>query len=142
MKILVDTNRIIAALMKEGTTRDILFDENFQFMTPDYTIIEIEENKEELIRKIKLTNEEYEILISLIFERIDIIPQSEYEDCVNECNDLISDPDDVPHLAASIARNVYGIWAHDSHFKEQNKVRVLTNIDMLRLSGKARSLYG
>lgn len=139
MKILVDTNRIIAALVKQGTTRDILFDKNFGFVTPDYTIIEIEEHKEELKKKTKMTDEEFEILLALIFEYIEVIPQSEYEDFMDECKNLISDPDDVPHLAACLARRVYGIWAHDPHFKEQDKVKVFTNIDMLRLSGQAKS---
>ncbi len=34
MKITVDTNRIIAALVKDSTTRAILFDDNFKFVTP------------------------------------------------------------------------------------------------------------
>src|SRR3989344_980173 len=128
MKILVDTNRIIAALIKESTTRDLLFDENFEFVTPDYTIIEITEHKEELQKKTKLTDEEFEILLTLIFERIEIIPKSEYEDFLDECKNLISDPNDVPHLAACLAIRAEGIWAHDSHFKEQHKLKVFTNI--------------
>lgn len=138
MKILVDTNRIIAALVQESTTRDILFDENFKFLTPDYTITEIEEHKEELKKKTKLTDEEFEILLALIFEQIDIIPKSEYEDFLNKSKSLISDPDDVPHLAACFASKADGIWAHDPHFKKQDKFKVFTNIDMLRIGGKAK----
>lgn len=48
MRILVDTNRIIAALVKDGTSREILFDKEFEFVTPDYSISEINEHKEEL----------------------------------------------------------------------------------------------
>jgi predicted nucleic acid-binding protein len=55
MRIMVDTNRIIAAMLKAGTTRNILFDENFEFVTPDYTIMEIREHKDELLKKTKLT---------------------------------------------------------------------------------------
>ena len=43
MKILVDTNRIIAALVRNGTTREILFDKNFLFATPDFTLGDIAE---------------------------------------------------------------------------------------------------
>lgn len=89
MKILVDTNRIIAALVRRGTTKDILFDENFEFVTPDYTIIEIHNHKDELKRKAKLIDEEFEVLLALIFERITIIPRSDYEDFMEECrNDI------------------------------------------------------
>ena len=57
---------------------------------------------------------------------------------MDECKNLISDLDDVPHLAACLAEEAEGIWAHDPHFKEQNKVRVFTNIDMLKMVGKAK----
>ena len=75
----MDTNRIIAALVKNGTTRDILFDENFEFFTPDYTLGEIREHQEELMHKTKLSKQEFDVLLALIFERITIIPKSYYE---------------------------------------------------------------
>ena len=139
MKVLADTNRIIAALLKSDTTRDILFDPTFEFVTPDYSITEIREHKDELLEKTKLTNEEFEILLALIFEHIEIIPHEEYKDFVEECKNDISDTDDIPHLAACLASKAIGIWAHDPHFMEQCKTKVFTNIDMLRLSGKAKS---
>lgn len=140
MKIVVDTNRIIAALIKESTTRKILFDEYFDFLTPDYTISEIEEHKEELKVKTKLSDKEFDILLALIFENIEIIPESEYNNYMDECRGLISDKEDILFLASCLSSNAEGIWAHDPHFKEQNKVKIFTNIDMLRLSGKSNIL--
>lgn len=139
MKILVDTNRIIAALLKDSTTRNILYDKNFEFVTPDYTVSEIREHKDELKARTNLTDDEFEILLALIFEHIQIIPESDYKDFINECKNDISDIDDVPILAAAIASRSDGIWAHDPHFKEQKRVKVFTNIDMLRLGGKSES---
>lgn len=138
MKILIDTNRIIAALSKQGTTRDILFDDFFEFVTPDHTMDEIREHRDELKKKIKLTDEEFDILLALLFEKIIIIPESEFKQFLHECKNDISDPDDIPHLAACLATRAEGIWAHDPHFLEQHKVKVFTNIDMLRMSGKAK----
>jgi len=139
MRILIDTNRIIAALIKNSTTRSILLDENFELVTPDFTLTEIQEHLDELLKKTNLKKEEFEILLALILEHITIIPQSEYQEFIDECKNDISDPDDIPHLAACLASNAQGIWAHDPHFLEQHKVKVFTNTDMLRLSGKAKS---
>ncbi|MBI2583317.1 MAG: PIN domain-containing protein [Candidatus Aenigmarchaeota archaeon] len=139
MKIVVDTNRIIAALVKDSTTREILFDRNFEFVTPDHTIKEVYEHKDELKVKTNLSNEEFDILMAFIFERIEIIPESDYRDFMEECRNDISDPDDVPILAAAVAIKTDGIWAHDPHFREQNKIKVFTNIDMLRFSGRMKS---
>ncbi len=75
MKIAVDTNRVIAALVKDSTTRKILFDRNFEFATPDFTIAEIQEHKDELKAKTNLSDGEFDILLALIFDNITIIPK-------------------------------------------------------------------
>jgi len=139
MKVLIDTNRIIAALIKEGTTRSILLDDFFEFVTPDHTLSDIDKYKKEIEKKAKLNDDEFELLLALIFEHIAVIPESEYATQMKECKNDISDPGDIPHLAACLATKAEGIWAHDPHFKEQHKVKVFTNIDMLRISGKAKS---
>jgi len=133
MKIVVDTNRIIAALVKDSTTRSILFNKNFEFITSDYTITEINRHKDELKSKADLNDEEFDILLALVFEHIEIVPESDYKEFIDECKNDISDSDDVPILAAAIAAKADGIWAHDPHFNEQKKVKVFTNIDMLKL---------
>lgn len=139
MRVIIDTNRIIAALVKNSTTRKILFDEYFDFLTPEHTLSEIEEHKEELKEIAQLTFKNFDVLLALLFEYIEIIPYSNYERYLHECKLLISDPDDAPLLAAALSSQAEGIWAHDPHFKEQNKIKVFTNIDMLRISGKARN---
>lgn len=139
MKIVIDTNRIIAALSKESTTRDILLDDFFEFITPDHTISEIAEHRDEIKKKAELTDREFDILLTLLLEKIIIIPESEFKQFLDECKNDISDKDDISHLACCLATNSEGIWAHDPHFKEQDKVKVFTNIDMLRMCGKARS---
>ena len=134
MKIAVDTNRVIAALVKDSTTRKIIFDRNFQFVTPDCTMGEIKEHEEELKSKTNLNNDEFDLLLSLILESILIIPKSDYEPYLNDCKNDISDGDDIPVLAVAIATKAEAIWAHDPHFKEQKKVKVFTNIDLLKIS--------
>lgn len=85
-----------------------------------------------------MSDEEFDVLFTLIFDLIQIIPYEEYEYFLDECKDDISDPDDIPHLAACLTSKAEGIWAHDPHFLEQQKVKVFTNIDMLNLSRKIK----
>ena len=138
MRIVIDANRIIAAMIKESTTRDILFDKNFEFLAPDYTITEVHNHEEELRAKTKLSHEEFEVLLSLIFERIKIVPQIEYSEFIEIYKDDIEDKDDLPYIAVCIASKSDGIWTHDPHLLEQNIVKTFTNIDMLKLSGQIK----
>ena len=140
MKIVIDSNRVIAAMMKGSTTREILFDQPFEFIAPDYLISEVSKYEDHIIKSIDVSKREFEILLAIIFEHITIIPESEYKDFIDKLKDGIKDPKDLPYLAACIATKAYGIWSHDPHFKEQEKIKVLTNIDMLKLSGKTKKV--
>ena len=131
MNLIIDTGRIIAALIVNGTTRTLLFSESFTFSTPDFTLSEIERHKQELLHKAKLSPEELDVLIALVFEHVNILPRETYKSVLDECKNDISDPDDTPFLAAALSHNTEGIWTHDKHFNEQQRVRVFTNIDLL-----------
>lgn len=136
MKIVIDSNRVIAALIKDSTTRNILFDNKFEFIAPDAITIEINKYKTTIIEKADVREGEFDVLLSLIFEHINIVPQNEYNEFVTKFQNEINDPNDVPYIAACMAAKAEGIWTHDPHFNEQKKVKVFTNIDLLKLSDK------
>lgn len=132
MKVIIDTNKIISSLIRDGISRKILFNKNFEFFTPDYSISEIQEHKVEIVGKTHFNDGEFEILLSLIFERISIISGEEYGPFFEESKELISDSDDVPFIAAPLAIKADGIWSDDSHFLEQNKIKIFKTEDMMR----------
>mgnify|MGYP001618687764 CR=1 FL=1 len=136
MKIVIDSNRIIAALIKEGTTREIIFTETIDFIAPDFIKIETSKYKDEIMKKVNITSEEFDILLSLIFEHIEIIPKADYEKHLHKMEKEISDTKDIPYLATALATQADGIWSHDSHFIQQKKVKIFSNIDILKIIRK------
>ncbi len=136
MKIVIDSNRLIAALIKEGTTREILLDKNFEFFAPEHIKDEISSHKYEIILKSGLNEEEFEILVQLMFDFIKIIPKGDYSQFVDELKTEIKDIDDIPYLAVCWLIDADGIWTHDPHFFNQNKFKIMTNIDMLNISDR------
>jgi len=132
MKIVVDSNRVIASLIKEGTSREILFNKNFEFIAPSYIFSEIHKYKDYLIKKSNITEKDFEILLSLVFENIRIIPNIEYDKFIQKFEKQIDDKKDAPYLALCFATNSKGVWTHDPHFKKQNKIKIFTNIDLLK----------
>lgn len=138
MRIVIDANRAIAALLKDSTTRQILFCWNFEFVAPEHILTEIRNHEYRILKGADITKDEFEILLALIFEHIMIIPESEYKEFMELIKDEISDAKDLQYFAACLASNAHGIWTHDPDFLEQDKVKILTNIDMLRLSGQAK----
>lgn len=58
MKLVVDTNIIISALIKAGATRKIIFDRTFELITPSFTISEINKYREEICKKAEISIKE------------------------------------------------------------------------------------
>jgi predicted nucleic acid-binding protein len=132
MKIVIDSNRVIAALLKDSTTRSLLFNKNFEFIAPSYVFSEINKYKDYIINQLGINNEDFEILIKFIFENIKIIPEAEYTKFTEELDNEMKDIKDIPYLALAIFTKAEGIWTHDPHFKQQDKVKIYTNIDLLK----------
>lgn len=116
MKIIIDSNRLFAAFIKDGTTRKILFEESFEFFAPEFIKVEFEKYKTDLVDKIGLPEEGVNLLISNIFGFVNIIPKKEYTPFIKEFKEDDIDPKDLSYLAACLKIKAEGIWAHDPHF--------------------------
>ena len=133
MKIVIDSNRIIAAIIRDSTTRQILLNKKFEFIAPSYVFSEITKYKDYITRKVNINSEEFDTLLSLIFENINIIKASEYDNFIKKLKNEVSDSKDIPYLAVAVFTKAKGIWTHDIHLKEQNKIEIFANMDMLKL---------
>ncbi|MBS3086795.1 hypothetical protein J4422_03780 [Candidatus Pacearchaeota archaeon] len=136
MKIVIDSNRVIAALIKDSTTRNLLFNKKFEFIAPSYIFSEINNYKFYILKKAHITEAYFDILIKILFENIFIIPESEYGKLIKTTKGEVSDIKDIPYISVAIIKKAKGIWTHDSHFKEQNKIKVFTNIGLLDILRK------
>ena len=63
------SNRVIATLIKDSTTRKILFDNNLEFIAPDSITVEVDKYKDEIIEKAGISEKEYSILLSIMAAR-------------------------------------------------------------------------
>jgi len=122
MKLVIDTNSIISALIKNGISRRIIVSPVIRFITPDYTLQEILKYEKLICRKAKLNHDEFKLLLNLIFEHIAIIPKEDYKELLSRAKTLIEDVDDVPFIALCLASNADGIWSDDTHFKTQKEI--------------------
>jgi len=130
MKLVIDTNTIISALIKKGISRRIIASPLINYITPDYTLQEISKYEKLICKKAKLNHDEFKLLLNLIFENITIIPKEEYKDQFNRAKTLIDDIDDVPFIALCLASEADGIWSDDAHFKTQKEIIIFRTKDL------------
>lgn len=122
MKLVIDTNIIISALIKNGISRRIIVSPFINFVTPEYTLQEISKYEKMISTKAKLNHDEFKLLLNLIFEHITIIPKKDYTSLLNFAKNLTEDINDVPFIALCLALKADGIWSDDYHFKTKEEI--------------------
>ena len=135
MKLIVDSNRILSALIKDGLTRKLLFSKEFEFYTPDYVLEEVREYKEYVVKKTGMTFEQIELLFQIVLENINIIPEEKVKKKMEEAIKIMEniDRDDSPILACALAVQNDGIWTEEKHFEKQIKVKVWKTEELITI---------
>ncbi|MEK6852645.1 MAG: PIN domain-containing protein [Nanoarchaeota archaeon] len=77
MEIIVNTNKIIAALVKDSYSRKIILHSKFNLMTLDFSIKEIEKYKGFIIKKAKIKEEVFYRIFQLLLSKISIVQDKE-----------------------------------------------------------------
>ncbi len=131
MKLVLDSNIIFSALIKESTTRNIILSDAFDLNAPEYIFNEIAKHKELLLRKSKLDEGEFDALLLLLQKHIHLVSKEKYDEMTTIAEDILKNIDitDSPFLALAFSLNC-SIWSNDWHFKQQDKVRVYTTKEL------------
>ena len=72
MNIVTDTNILISALIKNGITRDFIVKSKNNFIIPEFEVYEIYEHKNEIIKKSKLSEREFDTIFLRLLRNIKI----------------------------------------------------------------------
>ena len=134
MNIVIDTNIFISALIKDGLTRNIIVNSKDNLILPDFEIEEIYNHKNEIMKKAKLSEKDFDILLLRLLRYVRIIPVDLIINKKGEAFNIIGhiDPDDVIFFATALTFNAL-IWSDDKHFIMQDKIKILTTKDMVRM---------
>ena len=132
MRIVVDTNRIIAALIKDGASRKLITHLKAEFITINFSKKEIEKYLKLILKKAKIDNEEFERIIEALERKMTNIDDRIIEKFIPKAKKIMDhiDPDDTPFIAAALATKAV-IWSEDNHFQIQSKIKVYKTKELL-----------
>lgn len=131
MDLIIDANILISALVTtKGFTYDLIFNNKARLFAPEYLLDEIEKHKEEILEKSGLSNEEFELFLSLTSFQIEFIPYNEFEQFIEEAGKITPDPNDREYFAIAL-KLTCPIWSNDKRLKEQNKIKIYSTSELL-----------
>ena len=131
MKLVVDKNVLFSFFKKESKTRRLIVNfEILELVTPSFCIDELNEHKELIREKSRLSDSEFEEVLDdlLIFAKA--FSLSEYKDFLSDAKTLSPDPDDIDLFALALKLDC-PIWAQEKAFKKQPRVKVFSTSDLI-----------
>jgi len=124
MKLVIDSNILISALIKDSITRTIIMESGWEFYYPDISLREIRKYKDLVLEKSELNGLEFEKLLENLLSYITLVPTEQIMTKLDEAKREMEhvDLDDVVCLGLALSMDSE-IWSDDSDFEKQNKIK-------------------
>ena len=136
MKLIVDVNVILSALVKEGTSFKVFalnsILKKFEFYAPEFMLSEFNKHKEKILKISKLKREVFEKILELIFSQIEIVPSNIFSDFIPKAEKIVRDKKDVHYVALALALNS-PIFSGDPDLKEVKVIKVYSPRELLEI---------
>ncbi len=135
MILIIDTNILLAGLIKDSTVRKIIVESGWEFYYPEMSFHEVRKYKDLVLEKSGMSEEEYTELLNRLLKHITLVPEEQIKPKIEEADKFLGnvDPDDVIFLATAFGIDNSKIWSDDPHLEKQNKVRVFKTRHIVKL---------
>lgn len=130
MDLVVDANILFAALIKKSVTSDLIVDNSLNLNSVGYLFSEFGRYKSLIISKTDRTEEDFEMFMQIVQEKIKVIPFCEYGHLMKKAQKISPDPKDVEYLALALKLGC-AVWSNDKKLKEQDKVKIYSTEDLV-----------
>ena len=141
MLLVVDTNILFTFFWKNSAFQEIIKTKQVTLISPSYALAEITKYKEEIQKKAKISQQEFEAKRENLNEIIKFVNIQEYKGCFHEIKNSIKDLtkdqqeellSDIDFLALAKAKN-RSLWSNDKELKKQKTVIIITTEELIKL---------
>ncbi|MDO8553282.1 MAG: PIN domain-containing protein [Candidatus Micrarchaeota archaeon] len=123
MQLVVDTNILISALVARAITFDTILLGNLELSTPEHTLEEIERNREDLQKRMKISQSEFSVVLNILLSHVTVIPREQYIHTEEKAKTISPHYKDFPFFALALAKGL-PIWSNELRLKNQEIVKV------------------
>ncbi len=134
MDLIVDANVLFSALIKNGATEEILFEEDLHLFAPEFLFEEFRKYRDILLAKTERTEQEFDEFLTILKKRIRTIPNEATEDLMSNAEKISPDKKDKDYFALALKLRC-PIWSNDKALKQQNKILIYSTDELIRLFG-------
>src|SRR2546427_1374787 len=129
-------NILIAALLRDSTTRRVVVLGGHDLHVPEYLFDEIEIHRDELAKRSGQTTDALEEALRILRGHVTEHEEADYVDELGKAGSLLGgrDPKDTPYVALALALQADGIWTEDRGLVSLGGLAVYRTSDIVRLA--------
>lgn len=125
MELVLDTNKLFSFFWNGSLVKKLLFSHNLY--SPEFALEELNKHRQEILKKTKLSLEDFKEFMKRLKELIIFVLFSEYSDKIPEAFDLLPEhPKDIDFVALALKVNA-AIVSEDKELLKQSRIRVFND---------------
>ena len=132
MEIIIDNNVLFSLMKPNSTNSKLFYILKSRFISPEFIKQEFKKYEKECFLKAGISNQEFEKRKKDVFQKIEFIEFSHYNEYKKEAVSIIKDIDYWPYIALALKKEC-PIWSNDSELRQQSKVKVLSTEDIIEI---------
>lgn len=114
VEAVLDANVLFRMLISQGDILEILFSDELRLCAPERLKEEFLKHKEEIAEKSKLPLQDLEMLASLIFSKVALVPLSEYRTFLPEAKELLGGHEKDEDFVAVCLLKSAKLWTYEN----------------------------
>ncbi len=130
--MVVDANIICSALVA-GRLTDLFLSPKIELVAPELIFEELKKHKEELKEKSKLSDQDFEILLTLLEKRVKVIPLEEFSYLFNKAEEILGEHvKDAPYVALALHLKC-SFWTYEKKLLKNKEITCLTTEELAKI---------
>ncbi|ASJ03321.1 hypothetical protein A3L09_08655 [Thermococcus profundus] len=134
---MVNTNVLFSFFGKSTTTRELVFLLSGRLISPEFALEELREHRDEIMKKAKIGEKEFEEILSVLREHIIFVNEGFYAEFIPLALKITPDKDDADFVALALKVKA-PLWSNDKRLNEIEEIEVLNTKEVLGLLGIIR----
>ena len=141
MNIIVDSNILFTFFWKNSTFSILSKRKELKLFAPEYALEEIRKYEDEIIKKTKISKEEFKIDMLELLNHINFVNIEDYRSEFKNIKSLVKIfkeeeytefLNDIDFIALALKINA-PLWTHDKLLKKQNRIKILSTKEIIEL---------
>ena len=130
MDLVVDANILFAALIKKGTTAELLYLDELHLYAPEFLLDEFDKYRDLIMNKTARSSDEFDKVLEALSHRIYFVPREELLPIMDTAKKISPDPNDAVYFAVAL-RVGAAIWTNDKRLLSQEQVPIYSTSDLI-----------